>query len=411
MRTRGRPPGRIGNSRSFGRSRVGKVPRLAKMPAIQEDIHACTMCGYCVPVCPAYQEAGWEGASPRGRVFALRQYEMRGPLDLFLRRDVKPGEEFARNSWECTGCGACTEVCPVDIPFDTVWDDVKAWMVASGYERPQLAPYLENVRQTHNLYGEPTDKRGAWIPPEAVQSEHPEVLYWVGCAASYKRQQIARAMVKILNAAKVPYQILGPEEWCTGAPLARMGYQDVTKKELMPHNVQAVEETGAKVLVTACAECYRAFARDYRQWGGNPPYSVFHISHYVEKLIREKRIAFTKPLPQKVAFHDACHMSRVAKVYDAPRQALKFIRDLKVLEIAPHHEDALCSGAGGGFPAVFPEQAVGVAQRRLDAAEDTGAPSVVTTCPHAELHFEDVTSKRNMTLSIVDLAEMLANAL
>src|SRR5207253_124314 len=298
------------------------------MPSIQEDVHACTMCGYCVPVCPAYQEAGWEGASPRGRIFALWQYEIRGPLDLLLRRHVKPGEEFARNSWECTGCGACEEVCPVDIPFDRLWDDVKAWMVSSGYERPELHPYLENVRATHNLYGEPSDQRTAWLPPEAVQSPNPEVLYWVGCAASYKKQQIARAMVKILNAAKVPYRILGAEEWCTGAPLARMGYQEVTKKELMPHNVQAVEETGAKVLVP-------------------------------------------------------------------PRQALKFIRDLKVLEILPHHQDALCSGAGGGFPAVFPEQAAGVAQRRLDAAEDTGAPSLVTTCPHAELHFEDVASKRN----------------
>ena len=199
--------------------------------------------------------------------------------------------------------------------------------------------------------------------------------------------------------------------YCFGAPLARMGYQDMTKKELMPHNVQAVEETGAKILVTACAECYRAFARDYREWGGNPPYSVFHISHYVEKLIREKRIAFTKPLAQKVAFHDACHMSRVSGVYEPPRQALKFIRDLKVLEILPSKEDALCSGAAGGFPAVFPEQAAGVAQRRLDAAEDTGATTLVTTCPHAELHFEDVASRRNMNLSIVDLAEMLAQAL
>src|SRR5207249_4811811 len=302
--------------------------------------------------------------------FALRQYEMRGPLDLLLRRHVKPGEEFARNAWECTGCGACEEVCPVDIPFDGLWDDVKAWMVSSGYARPELEPYLANVRETHNLYGEPAANRAAWLPPETVQSPTPEVVYWVGCAASYKRQQIARAMVKILNAAKVPYRILGAEEWCTGAPLARMGYEDVTKKELMPHNVHAVEETGAKVLVTACAECYRAFARDYKQWGGNPPFSVFHISHYVEKLIREKRIAFTKPLPQKVAFHDACHMSRVTKVYEAPRQALKFIKDLKVLEILPHHEDALCSGAGGGFPAVFPEQAARVAERRLDADED-----------------------------------------
>ena len=288
---------------------------------------------------------------------------------------------------------------------------MKGWMVESGHARKELEPYLENVRATHNLYGEPAEKRGTWVPPEAVQSAHPEVLYWVGCAASYKKQQIARAVVKILNAAKVPYQILGAEEWCTGAPLARMGYQEFTKKELMPHNVRAVEETGAKVLVTACAECYRAFARDYKRWGGNPPYSVFHISHYVEKLIREKRIAFTKPMPQKVAFHDACHMSRVSKVYEPPRQALKFIRDLKVLEIMPHHEEGLCSGAGGGFPAVFPEQATGVAQRRLDAAEDTGASSLVTTCPHAQLHFDDVASRRNMNLSIVDLAEMLANAL
>src|SRR5207244_660670 len=144
---------------------------------------------------------GWEGASPRGRVFALRQYEMRGPLDLLLRRQVKPGEEFARNTWECTGCGACEEVCPVDIPFDGLWDDVKEWMVKSGYERKELEPYLTNVRETHNLFGEPTEARGAWIPPEAVQSANPEVLYWVGCVASYKRQQIARAVVKILNAA------------------------------------------------------------------------------------------------------------------------------------------------------------------------------------------------------------------
>src|SRR2546428_702152 len=260
------------------------MPRLAKMPPIQEDIHACTMCGYCVPVCPAYQEAGWEGASPRGRVFALRQYEMRGPLDLLLRRQVKPGEDFARNTRECTGCGACEEVCPGDIPVDKLWDDVKERMVHAGFER----------------------------------------------------------------------------------------------KEVGPDNVSAVEEAGAKALVPGCAECSRACARVYKRWGGNPPYSVFHISHYVEKLIREKRIAFTKPLPQKIAFHDACHMSRVAHVYEPPRQALKFIRDLKVLEILPHHEDALCSGAGGGFPAVFPEQAAAVAQLRLDASEDTGATTLVT---------------------------------
>jgi len=387
------------------------MAQLAKMPPIQEHLHACTMCGYCVPVCPAYQEAGWEGASPRGRVFAMRQYDMRGPLDRLMRRHVKPGEDFARSAWECTGCGACEAVCPVDIPFDSLWDGVKAWMVSSGMERPQLRPYLENVRETHNLYGKPAEERAAWLPPETVLSENPEVVYWVGCAASYEKQQIARAVVKILNAARVTYKILGPEEWCSGAPLARMGYQEMVKKELMPHNLDAVARTGTKALVTACAECYRSFSRDYKGWGGNAPFSVFHISQFIAKLVSEKRIAFTKPIPQSIAFHDACHMGRVCDTFDPPRQALKFVKDLKLLEILPMREEALCSGGGGGFPDVFPAQADNVASRRIEAAVNTGSKTLVTTCPHAEMHFDKVARQRNMQMSIVDLAEIVAQAL
>ncbi len=369
------------------------------------------MCGYCVPVCPAYQEAGWESASPRGRIYALRQYDMRGPLDRLLRRHVTPGEAFAKSSWECTGCGACEEVCPVDIPFNTLWDDVKGWMVESGYPRQELEPYLLNVRESHNIYGKEPKARNAWLPPEAVQSETPEVVFWVGCVASYEKQQIARAVIKILNAAKVTYKVLGPDEWCSGAPLTRMGYRKEVEKVLMPHNLEAVARTGAKALVTACAECYRAFARDYREWAGNPPFSVYHISHFVEKLVSEKRIAFTKSLPQKIAFHDACHMGRVCDTFEPPRQALKFVKDLKVLEMVPTREETLCSGGGGGFPDVYPDQAANVGSRRIEDAVDTGATSLVTTCPHAERHFDKVAAQRNMKIDILDLAEMIAQAL
>ena len=387
------------------------MPRLAKMPPIEEHVHACTMCGYCVPVCPAYQEAGWEGMSPRGRIYALRQYDMRGPLDRLLGRHVKPGEPFARSAWECTGCGACEEVCPVDIPFNTLWDDVKEWMVESGYRRKELEPYLLNVRESHNIYGKDPKDRAAWLPPEAVQSDMPEVVFWVGCVASYEKQQIARAVIKILSAAHVTYRVLGRDEWCSGAPLARMGYKKVVEKEIMPHNIEAVARTGAKALVTACAECYRAFSRDYKEAGGNAPFSVYHLSHYVEKLVSEKRIAFTKPLPQKIAFHDACHMGRVCDTFDSPRQALKFIRDLKVLEMVPTREETLCSGGGGGFPDVYPGQAANVGSRRIEDAVETGAGALVTTCPHAEAHFDKVVAQRNMKISIVDLAEMIAQAL
>lgn len=387
------------------------MPRLAKMPPIQEHLHACTMCGYCVPVCPAYQEAGWESMSPRGRVYGLRKYDQRGPLDRLLGHDLTPGEPFARSAWECTGCGACAEICPVDIPFDSLWDDVKAWMVESGYPRPQLEMYRDNVRETHNLYGEPESERRAWVPPEAVESPSPEIVYWVGCAASYRKREIARSVVKILNAAKVSYRILGPEEWCSGAPLARMGYEEMVKKELMPHNIEAVARTGAKALVTGCAECYRAFFKDYKLWGGNPPFSVFHISHYIERLVRENRIKFTKSVPQKLAFHDACHMGRVCGAYDPPRQALRFVKDLKILEMVPTREETLCSGAAGGFPDVYPQQADGVAVRRLEDAADTGSNLLVTTCPHAEQHLEKISKRGNAGINIVDLAELIAQAL
>jgi len=387
------------------------MARLAKLPPIHADLHACTMCGACVPVCPAYQEAGWESASPRGRVFALRQYDMRGPLDRILRRQVVPGEAFARAAWECTGCGACEEVCPADIPFDSFWDDVKGWMVNSGFARKELEPYLVNVQETRNLYGEPHEDRAKWMPAEAVQSSRPEVVYWVGCVASYRKQQIAKAVVKILNAAKVPYRILGAEEWCSGAPLARMGYEDYVRKQLMRHNIEAVAETGAKALVTACAECYRAFRKDYRTWGGNPPFSVFHLSEYIERLVREKRLTFTKPLPEKFAFHDACNMGRVCGAFEPPRRAIKYLKDVKLLEMFPAREDALCSGGGGGFPDVYAGQAAGVASRRLQAAADTGAGALVTACPHAEVHLERIARDRNMAVRILDLAEVVVQGL
>ncbi len=388
--------------------------RIAEMPPIEGHLNACTMCGYCVPVCPAYREIGFESAAPRGKVFFMREYTRRGLriAERLLRRDTRPGPEFSKAVFECTACGACEDVCMVDIPFDDLWQGVKEWMVASGLGMKEHVPVLENVKETRNIFGEPHEKRGAWVPPEAVQSEDPEAVFWVGCVASYRRQQVATAVVKILNAAKVKYRILGGGEWCSGAPLANMGFGEYVKKELMPHNLQAVAETGAKILVTACAEDVRAFRKDYRGWGGNPPFSVLHITQYVERLVADKRLVFTKPLPNlKAAFHDSCAQGRVLQMYDAPRNAMKFLKGLVPLEMLPTKADAACSGAGGGFPLVFPDQARSLGAKRLQAAAEAGGQAVVTTCPHAEMHFDEIVKRENVPIQILDIAEVIAQAL
>ena len=90
---------------------------------------------------------------------------------------------------------------------------------------------------------------------------------------------------------------------------------------------------------------------------------------------------------------------------------MKFLRGLSPLEMFPNKAEAHCSGAGAGFPLVFPNQADSIGAKRLQSALDLGAQTVITTCPHAEAHFEDVSKRQNIPLKTLDIAEVLALAL
>src|SRR3989304_519816 len=98
-----------------------------------KDLHAGTMCGYCVRVCPAYREIGFESAAPRGKVFFMREHDKRGfgILDRLLGRETRPDAEFAKAVFECTACGAGEGIGMADIPFDRVWQGAEAWVVES----------------------------------------------------------------------------------------------------------------------------------------------------------------------------------------------------------------------------------------------------------------------------------------
>ena len=399
-----------------------KFEKFATTTRISEELHACNMCGYCVPVCPAYQEIGWESAAPRGKVFFMKNVEMRSPLDRILRRPTRerdfagrPSEEmeaFTRAVYECTGCGACEAVCHADIPFDGLWDDVKGWLVDEGFgPLPEHRQMLDHVKASKNLYGKDNEARAGWFEEAGgKQSDQPEVLFWVGCAASFERQSTAKAVIKILNAANVRYRVLGREEWCSGGPIARIGGRSYVAKTLMPHNLEAVAGTGAKALVTACAECYRAWTKDYRRYGGNPPFAVYHISQYIDKLVRDKRLKFSKKIDRKITYHDACQLGRVCGQAEPPRTAMKYMQGVAQLEMFHNRDTTLCSGAHGGFREAFPKEAASLAARRHGEARDTGASVMVTTCPHALAHLNDV-GKRSRGMPVVDLAELAAEHL
>ncbi len=386
---------------------------MLDIPPIEKELNACTACGDCDLVCPGYQEIPGDDASPMFRVLQLRKYDRRNLRDLAFRRTVKINERFARSVYICTACGMCEEVCPVDIRFSSLWDTVKAWLVEKGFEPiSEHRQTCENVLRNHNILGEPHEKRGDWMAGADVkQAEYPDIVFWVGCMQSYRQPQVATAVVKLLNAAGVKYRILGTDEWCSGSPLLRLGYQAMVKKELMQHNFTAIAGTGAKAIVTACAECYRTFIRDYRELGGAPPFVVHHITEYVNMLVKTRKLKFGTKIEKKATYHDPCLLGRHCGYYEPPRDSLKLVPGLERLEMDANQKNALCSGAGGGFPQAFPKQALNVAFRRLEQAKKTGANLLLTSCPFAKERFQEAAQKKSGGLETKDITEILADAL
>ncbi|HPP44840.1 MAG TPA: (Fe-S)-binding protein, partial [Methanomassiliicoccaceae archaeon] len=90
---------------------------MVKMPDIKRELLACLQCGYCVRVCPSYEQTPWESITPRGKVYYLNQLANRSPMDTILRRGVKIDDEFVEAVFKCTGCAQCETVCHVNIEF------------------------------------------------------------------------------------------------------------------------------------------------------------------------------------------------------------------------------------------------------------------------------------------------------
>ena len=111
------------------------------------------------------------------------------------------------------------------------------------------------------MYGAPHEKRTGWIPKGVTPAKKADVLYFAGCTASYVNKEIAQSTAKILRAAGTEFMLM-PDEWCCGNTLFSVGLFDEAKA-LAQRNVEEVRKTGAKTLLTSCAECYRMWKVDY----------------------------------------------------------------------------------------------------------------------------------------------------
>ncbi len=384
---------------------------MRKIKEIEKDLYACLQCGYCRECCPVYGQIGWESSTPRGKVYYLKQMAGKTPVDRLLRRQTKITPEFVERVFQCTSCGACEHNCHVEIEFPKLWEEVKEWLISEGYGPPEAHKKIKaSVGDKRNPYSEPKEKRADWLPKDIKLSDNPEVIFFTGCTEAYRMQPLAVATARLLDKAGVKFNILGENEWCCGSPLLRTGQKAPVRDELAPHNVREMEKHGWKTMVTACSGCYNTMKNNYPTLVGNPSFKIYHISEYLEKLIKEGRLKFTKEYKKKVAYHDPCHLGRHAKIYDAPRNVLKAIPGLQLVKMQSEREDSQCCGAGGGFKSAFNEMAEDIAAKRVKQAVDAGAEVIATACPFCQVNLNAGAKKAGLDIKTVDVVQIALQA-
>jgi heterodisulfide reductase subunit D len=368
-----------------------------------DEVAKCNKCGFCLPSCPIYLVEKKEPASPRGRN-AITRAVIEGGLEW--------SPEIEKSIFSCLGCGACTAACfPKVETKDLVFRD-RECLVGEGIY-PKIADHLaKTLDGAHNISDDDNEERGEWqelikdLPEHAFEKEHAEVIFFVGCVASFYPmvQRIPVNMAKIMDKAGVDFSILGGEEWCCGFPLIGAGMPE-KMQTLMEHNLNKVKEVGAEAIVFTCPSCYHTWKLLYKTNA-----KLYHATQMMAELIKDKRISL-KEMNTTVTYHDPCDLGRNSGVFEEPREVLNAIPGLNLVELPMNRQLSVCCGGGGNLEMTNPELSGKIAQMKLDSIENTGADTVVTACQQCVRTIATRARRQGKKLNAMDLTEILTLAM
>jgi Fe-S oxidoreductase len=361
-----------------------------------EAFKLCYQCGLCDTVCP------WN----RVRNFSMRNIVRQAAFGL---PEIE-GEDI----WRCTTCGKCPQVCPRGVGTIDVSVSFRRIASEAGISPAPIHTASASLGAEGNPLREERAKRADWAEGLSVKTftEGTEILYFPGCYPSYdsRLKKVATATANILNRAGVDFGILGPKENCCGESIRKAGDEELFKR-LAKENIKTFIDNGVKKILVSSPHCYHTFKNEYPEFKVN--FEVVHISQYLLELINEGRLKLTKKYKKKVTYHDPCYLGRHNGIYDEPREVLKKVPGLKLIEMADSREDSLCCGGGGG--GIWMETAKGerFADLRLAQATGVGANVLATACPYCMTMFEDsrLALKDSEAIEVKDITEIIQEAI
>ena len=377
------------------------------------DSMSCTECGRCQDVCPAY--ATGKTLSPKLLIMGIRdQLFAEGPA-LLADGDLTalvPNAVTDDVVWDCVTCGACVHECPVSIEHVDHIVDLRRHLVMVESRLPaETETMLRDVERGSNPWGKPQTERAAWAEGLGVRvlqpgDPAPEILYWVGCAASFdeRARTAAISTTKLLLAAGLDVAILGPRESCTGDPARRAGNEYVFQS-FAQANVATLDEAGVTKIVASCPHCFNTLANEYPDFGGH--YQVVHHTELLAELVRDGRLS---PVAgeRTITYHDSCYLARHNDVLEAPRELVSSIG--RPLEMARSGKRTFCCGAGGAHM-WMEERGSQINEERAREAAATGADTLAVACPFCTVMLDDGVRQLSGEMRVADVSTLLAEAL
>jgi len=398
----------------FGATKIEQLPWPRLM-----DAYACIMCNRCQDVCPA-TVTGKE-LSPSALEINKRYY-LNAHLDELAagaasQHDLLAYAVSESALWACTACGACVDICPVgNEPMLDIMDMRRRQVLMENRFPSQLKQAFRGMERNGNPWNLSAGDRMAWSKglnvPTVAENPAPDLLWWVGCAASYdpRAQETARAFAKVLNAAGVNFAVLGELESCTGDAARRAG-NEYLFYELAQANIAVLNEVAPKRIVTTCPHCLHTLGKEYAQYGGH--YDVIHHTQLLSELVASKKIAVSASETGQgtVTFHDPCYLGRHNGIIEEPRTALAALGAV-VAEMPRHGRQSFCCGAGGAQ--MWKEEEPGdeaVSVHRLREALATGAQTVAVACPFCLTMLADAGKELHSDVAVKDVVELAAERL
>lgn len=424
---------------------------MTQSSALQETLRqaetSCIKCGFCLPVCPTYNLTGSEAASPRGRIEMM----------VAVADGILDPEDILEPLDLCLGCRACETACPAGVEFGRLLEAGRAaagvgqpvsrlggWLHWLFMERILPSPHrlhqLANLLRVYQISGVQTLVRLSGllprlaprlavmeallpiIPPARARQflpvetpahgeERGHVFLLTGCVTPQALPQVNRATVRVL--ARNGYRVLtNPAQPCCGALQAHANDLESARR-LARHHIAAFEASGAEWFVVNAAGC-GALMKDYGHLLADDPEFAARAENFDARVRDVSELLAAAPLreplqmlPLRVAYDDPCHLSHGQKIRQQPRDLLRQVPGLELLEVP---DSDWCCGSAGTFNLFHPQTAEALLDRKMAHLASVRPDVVVSGNPGCLLQLRQGAERHGLTAEVLHPIEMLDRA-